>query len=137
MQHNSSRVLKYEEYEHELNVSGIQYPVDIKDIGRFEHGNKIGVNVYGYKEKKIFPLHISTAAVARHHVNLLYITAGEKSHYVLIKDLSRLVSSQYNNHKGKTNLSILLAQLHQTRSIEKPFRKVQVTWGAKNQAPRS
>ena len=38
---------------------------------------------------------------SRHHVNLLYITAGKTSHYVLNKDLSRLVSSQYNNHNGK------------------------------------
>ena len=28
-----NRVLKYQEYEHELNISGIRYPVDIKDIG--------------------------------------------------------------------------------------------------------
>ena len=34
--------------------------------------------------------------VARHHVNLLYITADETSHYVLVQDLSRLVSGQYN-----------------------------------------
>ena len=40
--------------------------------------------------------------VARHHVNLLYIIAGERYHYVLVKDLSRLVSSKYNNHKHKT-----------------------------------
>ena len=38
---------------------------------------------------------------ATHHVNLLYITAGETSHYVLVKNLSRLVSRQYNNHNGK------------------------------------
>ena len=39
--------------------------------------------------------------VARHRVNLLYVTADETSHYVLMKDLSRLVSRQYNNHKSK------------------------------------
>ena len=82
-------------------MSGIQCPVDIKDIGKFERQNNISVNVYGFEDKKIFPFCITTAAVARHHVNLLYITAGEKSHYALVKDLSRLVSSQYNNHKGK------------------------------------
>ena len=31
------RVSKYQEYEHELNMSRIQYPVDINDIGKFEH----------------------------------------------------------------------------------------------------
>ena len=30
-------VWKHQEYEHELNMSGIQYPVDIKHIGKFEH----------------------------------------------------------------------------------------------------
>ena len=39
--------------------------------------------------------------VARHHLNLLYISADETSHYVLVKDLSRLISIQYNNHNGK------------------------------------
>ena len=39
--------------------------------------------------------------VARHRVNLSYITAGETSHYVFVKDLSRLVSKQYNNHNNK------------------------------------
>ena len=41
-----TRVLKYQEYEHEVNMSGIKYPVDIKDIGKFEHQNNISVNVY-------------------------------------------------------------------------------------------
>ena len=78
------RVSKYQEYESELNMSGIQYPAEIKDIGKFEHQNNISVNVYGY-----FPLRITTVTVARDHLNLLYIIAGEKSHYVLVKDVSR------------------------------------------------
>ena len=41
-----TRVLKYQEYEHELNMFGIKYPLDIKDIGKFEHQNNISVNVY-------------------------------------------------------------------------------------------
>ena len=77
------KVSKYQEYERELNMSGIQYPVDIKDIGKFEHQNNISVNVYGYEDKKIFTLCITTMNAARHHVNLLYITADEPSHYVL------------------------------------------------------
>ena len=94
-------ISKYQEYEHDLNMSGIQYPVYIKDINKFEHQNNISVNVYGYNDKKIFPLHINTMLSARHHVNLLYITAGETSHYILVKDFSRLVSKQYNNHNNK------------------------------------
>ena len=79
-------------------MSGIQYPVDIKDNGKFEHQNNINVNVCGYEDKKIFLLRITTVTTARHHVNLLYITVGKTVHYVLVKDLSRLVSRQYNNN---------------------------------------
>ena len=58
------RVSKYQTYEHELNISGIQYPVDIKGIGKFECQNNISVNVYEYEDKKISPLRITTMAVA-------------------------------------------------------------------------
>ena len=92
---------KCQEYEHKLSMFGIQYPADIKDIGKFQQENNISVNVYGYKDKKIFLLGITTMNFARHHVNLLCITAGEKSHYVLVKDLSRLVLIQYNNDNNK------------------------------------
>ena len=61
-------------------MSGIQYPIDIKDIGKSEHQNAISANVCGYKGKKIFPLHITTVTTTRHHVNLLHITADETSH---------------------------------------------------------
>ena len=53
-----------------------------------EHQNNINVNVCGYEGKKIFLLGITTITIARDHVNLLYITAGETSHYVLVQDLS-------------------------------------------------
>ena len=98
---NLDRVSKYWRCEHDLNMSRIQYPVDINDIAKFEHQNNIGVNVYGYEDKKIFLLRITTITTASHHVSLLYITADKTSHYVLVKDLSRLVSIQHNNHKGK------------------------------------
>ena len=80
---------------------GIQYPIDVKDIGKFVHQNNISVNVFGYEDKKIFPLRITTMTAASHYINLLYITAGKTSHYILVKDLSMQVSIQYNNHNSK------------------------------------
>ena len=93
------RVLKYQAYE--LNMSGIQYPVDIKDIGKSKHQNNMSVNIYGYEDKKFFILHITTMTIARDYENLLYINAGETFHYVLVRDLSRLVSSEYDNYHKK------------------------------------
>ena len=50
------RVSKYQEYERELNMSGIQYPVDVKDIGKFEHQNNISVNAYALFHRHRNPL---------------------------------------------------------------------------------
>ena len=48
--------MKYQKYESELNMSGVHYPVDIKDIDKFEHQNNISVNIYGCEDKKKFPV---------------------------------------------------------------------------------
>ena len=61
---------------------GVKHPVDMKDNEKFEHQNNTSVNVYGCEDKKVFPLSITTVGIAKHCVNLLYITAGETSHYV-------------------------------------------------------
>ena len=82
-------------------MSRILYPIRIKDISKFEHQNNISINVYGYEDKKVFPSRITTMTAARYHMNLLYITAGKTSHYVLVEDLSRLVLRQYNNDNNK------------------------------------
>ena len=91
---NQFRVLRYQEYDRELNISRVKYLIDIKKISIFEHQNNISVNICGYEDKKIFPLGIRTMIIARHHVNLLYITVDKTLHYVLVEDLNRLISIQ-------------------------------------------
>ena len=49
---NQHRVSKYQEYEHELKMSGIQYPVDIKDTGKFEHKTTLVLMSLGTKIKE-------------------------------------------------------------------------------------
>ena len=73
-------------------MSVAKHSVDMKDIDKLEHQNNISADVYGCEDKKIFPLRITTAGTTTHCVNLLYITAGETFHFVLLKDLSILIS---------------------------------------------
>ena len=96
--------------ENTLNMSGISYPVDIKkDIKRFEKQNpNISISVLGYsKDEKIYPLRISEFTKVKkederkHNIVLLLIKNGDNSHYCLINNLSRLLTSQVNNHKSK------------------------------------
>ena len=95
--------------ENTLNMKGITYPVDSKDIKRFEKQNPdISISVLGYNEKeKIYPLDISKFTKVKkenerkHNIVLLLIKNGDNSHYCLIKNLSALLTSQVNSRKGK------------------------------------
>ena len=44
--HNRERVNHYKQYETELNMNGIVYPVAGKDVPKFEKQNNISVNVF-------------------------------------------------------------------------------------------
>ncbi|XP_032458071.1 uncharacterized protein LOC100117886 [Nasonia vitripennis] len=110
---NASRVNQYRLHENELNFAGIEFPVKLKSIPKFEKLNNISVNVYmlrkyGHKFE-VSSCHITTEKKEK-HVNLLiiqdfYIDEHEennradegdmpKYHYVWIKSMSRLLSSQ-------------------------------------------
>ena len=99
---NPDRLTNYIEYEREVNMRDINYPVKVKDLLKFEKQNpRLSVNVFGLDDDKVFPLQITERKDAEHHVNLLMISDDEKSHYVWIKNFSRLVSSQTSKHKEK------------------------------------
>ena len=90
--------------ENTLNMEGIEYPVSLKDIKRFEKQNlDISISVLGYsKDEKIYPLRISKKENKRkYNIVLLLIKDGNNSHYCLVKNLSALLSSQVNKHKSK------------------------------------
>ena len=68
-----------------------------KGIDKFEKENpKISVNVLGYDEKNVLPLRISEMSEREREVNLLLL---EDKHYILINDVSRLLTNQMTNHE--------------------------------------
>ena len=80
-----------------LNWDGITFPAALNQIGKFEKQNPtISVNVFGY-ENSVYPLRISEHE-RENQVDLLLISDGDKQHYCLIKNLSRLLSSQVTKH---------------------------------------
>jgi len=88
-----------EEQAKTLNFDGIAFPVSWKGIDKFEKQDpKISANVLGYEETNIHPLRISEMTEREREVNLLLL---EDKHYVLINDLSRLLTSQTTNHEEK------------------------------------
>lgn len=81
-----------------FNWKGIEFPVSLQDIVKFEKNNpEISVFVFGY-ENSVYPLR-KPEHQASTVVDLLLISNGSTSHYCLIKSLSRLLSSQESKTK--------------------------------------
>ena len=90
--------------ENTLNMDGIEYPVSLKDINKFENQNPtISITVFGYKEKgKVFPLRVSEYVYTREvDIVLMLIEKNGVKHYTWAKNISRLLSSQVSYHKEK------------------------------------
>ena len=87
---------------------GITFPITTDDIHKYEELNNIQINVFsldGYddesKDIKNFIQQEYKSNIHRQEVvNLLLIREGDLSHYVLIKNISRLFASK-TNHKTK------------------------------------
>ena len=91
-----------------INMKGIRYPVNFRDIDRFESQNhNISISVVGCnKDERVYPLKVSKYTGCEHDIVLLLIKDGEKSHYCLVKNMSALLASQINNHKGTCNICL-------------------------------
>ena len=96
---NPNRVINYRTFEITINMNEICYPVMLRDIDRFENLNEnISVNALAYEEKKIFPVRITNAKGRQNPVNPLVITEIENHHFILIKNLNRLLVMQYKKY---------------------------------------
>ena len=84
------------EKENTLNMEGIENPVKLSHINKFEKQNEtITVTVFGYNEKdKVYPLRTSKHSNRSYKIKLLLIEKEGVTHYCLINNISRLVSSQ-------------------------------------------
>ena len=71
--HNSERVdTELKKQENTLNMKGIEYPLSLKDLDKFEKQNlSISVTVLGYDRKNGYPLRISEYTERKHSITLL------------------------------------------------------------------
>ena len=136
---NYFRPSKYTKWLNDLNFNGIDFPVDLKDIDKFENQNPYRINVLGYENKEIYPLRISnklSEGVAKSSdeltINLLLINdkneeiKNEKinNHYVWIKDLSKLLSKQISNNNGKKFICIRCFNYFKFESALKKHKEI-------------
>ena len=88
------RISRLRPYENQYNWKGLEFPVWIKKIDKFEKNNPgIAVNVLFSKNKSqiIYTVRMSEHNIkCRKQVNLLMIQDGEERHYTAIKNMSRI-----------------------------------------------
>ena len=93
---------------HTLNTKGIEYPVSLKDIKKFEKQNpNVSITVMGYTNGKgVYPLRNSDNTDREHNIVLLLIEQDGVKHYCLVKNLSRLMGSQVSKQKEKNHICL-------------------------------
>ena len=98
IKNNPERMSLLRPYEKQYNWKGLEFPVSIKKIDKFEKNNPgIAVNVL-FSNKKCLDEDTYTVrrsernVKCKKQVNLLMIVDGEKRHYTAIKNISRLLS---------------------------------------------
>jgi hypothetical protein len=89
------RKSNYQEHEGKLDWSGLEWPVKLDDIAKFERRNPYAVSVYGWNEEKQtpYPLRISEVRECEQHIDLvvLHEDGTGDSHYCYIKKFSAFV----------------------------------------------
>ena len=99
----------------ELNYDGINFPLSQKHYNKVEKQNSIRINVFGYENGHLFPIHISKETF-EDQMNLLLITKDEKKHYVLIKDFNAFMYNQ-SKHKERKHFCMYCLQCFSSERI--------------------
>ena len=86
----------------EFHWEGIEFPVKIDQIEKFEKNNAdISVSVFGFEDKKFQPLKKLKYFDRMYHIDLLLISNETTSHYCLINNFSRLMASSTSKNEHK------------------------------------
>ena len=98
---DQERIKDLKKYEFSLNAKGINFPMKLKDITKFEKLNPElpGINVFSYDNMILYPLRIADRD-CKNTIDLFLIEEDGNSHYTLIKDFHRLIKSQKTKSKN-------------------------------------
>ena len=89
---NPERISKLKRFEKDFCWSGIEFPVSVKDIRKFEVKNRISISLLAIEDKEIYICR--KGGNYERVINLMLISSDERNHYVAIKSLSRLLATK-------------------------------------------
>ena len=99
------------------NWNDVEFPTKLKDIHKFEKNNNVNVNVFSFDNEtgKVYTLRLSKM---EHEETINLFLYNE--HYGVVKNLSRLVSSQVNKQDHKKFICLrCLNHFKSSESLEK------------------
>ena len=117
---HGERISDLKKYENDLNFKKIKFPIQVNDITKFENYNPNlpGINIFSVNDNnKVYPLRVNRKDCKK-SIDLFFHSDGEKQHYSLIKNFSRLVRLQ----KPKDSRKIFICKkclTHFTKEIVK------------------
>lgn len=97
---HSERVSNYRGHVDELDYTEIKFPVTINQVPKIEIRNNISFNIFGYENKKVFPLYISRYNYSD-KCDMLLLSKSKTTHYVWIKDFNRLLFNKTKHANRK------------------------------------
>ena len=92
---NPNRVSWYTGHANKVNIDGLEFPMPVKDIPKFEELNSdISVNVHYYDDDSndFKTIYLSPHKDRHHPVNLLFLVKDNNTHHTWIKNMSVLVA---------------------------------------------
>ena len=99
---HAQRASKYIKDLNNFDFFGIKFPVTLNQIEKFEQQNPdFSVNVFKLDKKKkikLIPLYTTPERNRKYHANLLHTGNKQKPHYVVIKNMSRLLFDKTSDH---------------------------------------
>ena len=99
---HDDRVTVLNKVDDKYNYDDLEFPVDFDDIKKFEKNNNICINVYGIcDDQKIILEYVGDIHNIKNDIiYLLRISDDEKSHYIYIKHIARLLNlNSYRSNK--------------------------------------
>ena len=101
-------------------MNGIEYPVKIQDISKFEKQNpQIAINVFALKKSDdpntLYPLYRTNYNDRTYEIDILYLERDGNTHYCLIKDLNSLFNNNGNRAYICRNCMIIFSSLEALR----------------------
>ena len=87
----------YTKFEHELNMEGIDYPIQLKDVAKVEKMNGLSITIIEWDSEEKCAVPLRRGCGVGTPVELLYLENETNSHYVLIKNFNQFMCHRTKN----------------------------------------